>query len=147
METNPLLVTSFVSIFSQSVGYLFILLIVSFVCKSKDKGESTRRSAVTINSNRTPTQWVPRKQKSSCTADVPPLLWRFWAPLQPGDLEKGLGIPREIWLWRPVGFDCRTSTGQGERLPSWRAWTKSCTHLNPEERSSDPIGDWTKPAC
>ena len=28
-----------------------------------------------------------------------------------------------------------------KRLQSWRVRTKFCTHQDPEERSSDPIGD------
>ena len=34
LEINPLLVTSFANVFSQSVGCLFILLMVSFPCKT-----------------------------------------------------------------------------------------------------------------
>ena len=48
-------------------------------------------------------------------------------------------------LWRLAGFDCRTLTGLGEqRLHSWREHTKLCAH---QGRSSDPIGDWTRPTC
>ena len=39
---------------------------------------------------------------------------------------KGTDNPQRIWLWRPVGFDYRTSTGQGNRL--WEGTNKPlCT--------------------
>ena len=39
---------------------------------------------------------------------------------------KGTENPQGIWLWRPVGFDYRTSTGLGR--DSRRAQTKRCAH-------------------
>ena len=36
--------------------------------------------------------------------------------------------PQGIWLWRPVGFDYRTSTGKSRKTDSWRAQTKPCAH-------------------
>ena len=69
-----------------------------------------------IKSNPTPAKWMTHKLENNNTKEVLPLLWRLWAPYQAsqtGGLAKGLGILR-IWLWRPVGFDHRTATGQRE---------------------------------
>ena len=59
---------------------------------------------------------------------------------------KGTKNPQGIWLWRPVGFDYTTYTGLGE-TDSWRAQTKPCAHQDPEERSTNPTGDWPRLAC
>ena len=58
----------------------------------------------------------------------------------PGDLI--LKVCR-IWL---QDFH-RMGVGGGQKLPFWRAQTKSCVHHDPGERSSDPTGDWTRPSC
>ena len=55
---------------------------------------------------------------------------------------KGTENPQGIWLWRPVGFDYQTSTGQ--ETDSLRARTKPCAHQDPGGRSSDPTGDWAR---
>ena len=34
-----------------------------------------------------------------------------------------------------------------KKLYSWRTHTGSCAHQNPGRKSSDPIGDWVRPAC
>ena len=66
--------------------------------KTKKKPQDGRRGIITIKSNPIPAGWVTHKLENNNTKDALPLLWRFWtlcqAP-QPGDLTKGLGIPRE----------------------------------------------------
>ena len=53
-----------------------------------------------------------------------------------------------IRLWRLVGFDCRTLTGLGEaETPLLEDTHKVLCALGPRGRSSDPIGDWTRPTC
>ena len=58
---------------------------------------------------------------------------------------KGTETPQGIWLWRPVGFDYRTPTGQ--ETDSLRARTKPCAHQDPGGRSSDPTGYWARLGC
>ena len=78
---------------------------------SKEKEETTvdgRRGTIMIKSNPIPTSRMTLKLENNNTKEVLSLLWRFWTPhqaSQPGDLTKGLGIPREsdlegqgIWL-------------------------------------------------
>ena len=53
-----------------------------------------------------------------------------------------------IRLWRLAGFDCRTSTGLGEtETPLLEGTHKVVCASGPRGRSSDPIGDWTRPTC
>ena len=103
------------------------------------------------NSNPIPTGWVTHKLENNNTKEVLPLLWRFWIPHQasrPGDLTKGLGSPRESGLEVQQDLDIGLSQDWGiQRLPFWRAQTKSCVHQDPEERSNDPTGNWTKTTC
>ena len=56
--------------------------------------------------------------------------------------------PQSIWLWRPAGLECRSSTGLGEtsRLYSWRAYTRIHMHWDPGQ-SSDSIEAWARPTC
>ena len=118
----------------------------------KDKGESAMgqlKGVITMRSNPIPARWVTHKLENNNTKIVLPLLWRFSVPgqaSQPGDPAKRLGIPRE-WVWRPAGFDYRTSAGLGETDYSWRAQIKCYMHQDPGERNSDIRGDWTKPTC
>ena len=63
--------------------------------------EDGRRGTIMIKSNPIPTRWVTHKPQNNNTKEVFPLLWRFWTQhqtSQPGDLTKGLGIPRESGL-------------------------------------------------
>ena len=57
---------------------------------------------------------------------------------------QGTGNLQGIWLWRPVRFDYRNSTGLGD-IDSWRVKTKSCPYLDTGKRSSDPTGGWARP--
>ena len=55
---------------------------------------------------------------------------------------------QRIRLWRLAGFDCRTSTRLGEtETPLLKGTHKVLWALGPGGRSSDPIGDWTRPTC
>ena len=67
--------------------------------KSKEKPQwDGRRGAVMIKSSPIPTGWATQRLMNTSVSEGLPLLWRFWAPFQafqPGDLAKGLGIPRE----------------------------------------------------
>ena len=56
------------------------------------------RGTIMIKTNPIPSGWVTHKLENNNTKEVLPLLWRFGTPCQasqPGDLTKGLGIPRE----------------------------------------------------
>ena len=67
--------------------------------ETKEKPQpDRRRGAITVNSTSTPARWATHKLKNNWTAEVLPLLWRFWAPSQASQPEgpaKGPGIPRE----------------------------------------------------
>ena len=106
--------------------------------KAKKPQQDGRRGTATIKSNPIPTKWVTYKLENSNTKDVLSLLWRYWSPHQaskPGDLQKRRNS-HGIWPWRPVGFDYKTSRGQGKQiLQSWRAQTKPCMHQDSEERA------------
>ena len=117
--------------------------------QSKDKPQQDgRRSAIMIKSNPILARWITHKLRNNNTKEVLPLLWMFCTPhqaSQPGDPAKGLGT-QGIRLWRPAGFDCRTSKGLGE-IETPILWTKSYMHQDPGERSHDPTGNWTRPTC
>ena len=55
---------------------------------------------------------------------------------------KGIENPQGIWLWRPVGFDYRTSTGLGKQTLGGHKQT--CGYQDPGERSSEPTWDWAR---
>ena len=83
----------------------------------KNPQQDGRRGTIMIQSNLIPTKWVIHKLVNNNTKEVLPLLWRFWTPLSgfPAHRSrKGTGNPQEIWPWRPVEFDYRTSTGLGQ---------------------------------
>ena len=74
------------------------------------------RSAITVGSSPITAGWVTHRLESTCTTEVHPLEWRFWAPhqaSQPGGAAMGGGIPKEsdfeaCWdliagLWRDWG--------------------------------------------
>ena len=67
--------------------------------KTKKKPQQDgRRGTITIKSNPIPDGWVIHKLQNNNTKEVLLLLCRFRTPhqaFQPGDLTKGLGIPRE----------------------------------------------------
>ena len=121
------------------------------VQKQRKPQRDSRRGAIMIKSNPIPTGWVTHRLENNNTKDVLVLLWRFWTPCQasqPGDLTKGLGIPRESGLEGQQDLIIGFLEGWGkQRLQSGRAQTKLCTHQDPEERSTDPTGDWTKTTC
>ena len=53
----------------------------------------------------------------------------MWGTPQSGGSGTGMRSPQSIWLWRPVGLDCRSSTGWREiETPLLRAHTKSHEH-------------------
>ena len=55
---------------------------------------------------------------------------------------------QRIRLWRLAGFDCRTLTGLREtETPLLEGTHKVVCTSGTRERSSDPIGDWTRPTC
>ena len=69
---------------------------------SKDEEATARQWEQHINeTNPTPTGWMTHGLGNSNTKEAFPLLWRFWTPrqaAQPGDLTKGLGIPKKSGL-------------------------------------------------
>ena len=53
---------------------------------------------------------------------------------------------QRIRLWRLAGFDCRTLTGLGEtETPFLKGTHRVLCASRPRGRSSDLIGDWTRP--
>ena len=54
--------------------------------------------------------------------------------------------PQGIWVWWPVGLDCKTSTGLGETETSLlESKNKFCVHQDPKEGRSVPTEDWASP--
>ena len=100
--------------------------------------------------NEMPSPWgkVLHKLGNSNTKEVLPLLWRFSTTChasQPGEPTKGLGIPRKSDHEGQRHLIIRLPQKWGEQiLQSWRTQTKSCTHQDLQERSSNPTGCWTK---
>ena len=47
---------------------------------------------------------------------------------------KGIEKPQGIWLWRPVGFDYRTSTGLGTQTPGGHKW--NLLHTRSQEKGA-----------
>ena len=88
--------------------------------------------AITIKSNPRPARWATHKLQNNNTKEVLPLLWWFWASCQasqPGDLTKGLGIPRESDLEGQQDLIIGLPQGwEKQRFYCWRAQTKfACT--------------------
>ena len=92
-------------------------------CNEMGGGPLTIKS---IKSNSIPTGWATHKLENNNTKGVLPLLWRVWAPCQasqPGDLPKGLGIPREsdfegqwdLITWLPQDWGNRDYTFGGHK--------------------------------
>ena len=91
---------------------------------------------------------MTHKLQNSYTKETLPLLKKVLGPttdFPTWGSSKETKKPHQIWLWRPVGFDYRTSTGLGKH--SWRAQTKPCVHQKPGERSNDPTRDWVRLTC
>ena len=86
--------------------------------ETKEKPQQDRRrGTIMIKSNPKPTGLAAHKLENDNTKEVLPLLWKFWAPTSGFPAQgsgKGTGNTQGIRLWRPAGFDCRTSTGLGE---------------------------------
>ena len=118
------------------------------LCPKTKPQWDVRRGVIMIKSNPIPTMWVIHKLENNNTKEVFPLLWRFWTPLQAsqtGNPSKGLGIPRESDLEGQWDLIIGLPQNWGnQRLQSWRVQTKYCTHQDPEKRSSNSTGDWTK---
>ena len=119
--------------------------------KTKEKVQwDSRRGAITIKSNPITAGWVTHKLENAYTTEVNPLEWRFWATCpasQPGGLAMGGGIPREsdykangIWL-QDFG---RT---EGNKDSTLGGHTQSSVLIGTWGRSSNPIGDWSRPTC
>ena len=64
---------------------------------------------------------------------------------QPGDLAKGLRIPRDLTL--EVSGIWPQNLHRPRETDSWRAQIKPCVYQDPGERSDDPIRDWPRLAC
>ena len=120
--------------------------------KKKKLQQDGRRCAIMIKSNPIHAWWVIHRLKNNNTKEVLSLLWRFWTPLlwRLGSLtiQQREWESSGIWPWGPVGFDYRPSRGLGEtEIPVFEGTYKILVQQHPEERSSDPIGDWTKTTC
>ena len=61
--------------------------------------------------------WVTHRLENNYIEEVFPQEWEFWTPC--GFLAWGTGIgrgsPQSIWLWKPVGLECRSSMGLKKR--------------------------------
>ena len=111
--------------------------------KTKKKPQQDdRRGTITVKSNSISAGWVTHSLENNAK-EVLALLWRFWTPhqaSQPGDLTKGLGIPRESDLEDQWDLIVGLPEDWGkQRLQSWGAQIKFCMHQDPQKRSSDPI--------
>ena len=116
--------------------------------KKKKLQQDGRRGTNIIKSNPISVRWWPTNWRTitskmfshSCEGSKPhvrlPSLgsWqRDWE--SPGNLTVKAS---RLWL--------QDSHRTGKQRPHcWRAQTKSCVLQDPEERSSDPTGDWTRP--
>ena len=119
--------------------------------KTEKPQRQGRRGANSVKSNPIPIGWATHELENNYITEVLPQEWKFWAPCQapwPGGLAWEGGAPRANWLWRPVGFDRRKSTGpeetetpllEGAHKVSWTPW--------PRWKSSDLIGAWARPTC
>ena len=121
---------------------------------SRDKEEAARRQEQEHNHNKVnpiPTVWMTHRLEDNNTKEIVTLLWSFWTSgwaFQPGDLTKGLGIPREFGLEGQQDLIIGIPEDWGKhKLQSWGAQTKFSIHQDPGERSSDPTGDWSKTSC
>ena len=119
--------------------------------KTKEKPQwDSRRGAITIKSKPITAGWVTHKLGNTYTTEVHPMEWRFW-PTHQASQPGGMAMRRNskrMRLWRLVGFDCRILTGLGETGTALLEGThKVVCASGPRERSSDPIGDWTRPTC
>ena len=63
----------------------------------------------------------------------------------------GYGIrrrsPQSIWLWRPVGLECRSSTGLGETETPLLEGTHKVSRAQGPGQSGDSIRAWARPTC
>ena len=119
--------------------------------KTKEKPQwDGMRGAITVKSNPITAGWVMYRLENIYTTEVHPLEWRFWAPRQFPNLVVWQW-EEEFWenqTWRPVRFDCRTSTGLGKTVaPLLEGTQKVVCTMGPRGRSSDPRGDRTRPTC
>ena len=120
--------------------------------KAKEKPQwDGKRGTITLKSNPISTEWVTHKLETNYTTEIHPLEWRLWAPCQAsqprGPAKRG-GIHRESDFEGEQDLIAGLQQDWGKkRLHSWRAHTKVCAHQDPGGRSSDPIGDWTRPTC
>ena len=107
--------------------------------KSQQDG---RRGAIMTKSNLIPSGWAANKLENNYSTEVLPLLWKVWAPcqaFQPGDpaereRERETRHPQGIWLWRPAGLDCRTSTRPVWTLPPLLEDTHRILHASGPRR-------------
>ena len=113
--------------------------------ETKEKSQQDgKRGAIMIKSNLIPNGWAANKMEKNYSTEVLPLLWKFWAPcqaFQPGnpakserEREREIRYPQGIWLWRPAGFDCRTSTRPGWTEPPLLEDTHKILHASGPRR-------------
>ena len=105
-----------------------------------------RKGTIMIKSNPIPTSWMTLKLENNNTKEVLSLLWRFWTPYQasqPGDLTKGLGIPRESDL--EVQRDLIARVPQDWRkTPDLEDANKTLHTPRLRGKEQWPTGDWSK---
>ena len=88
---------------------------------------------------------MTHKLENNYTKQVFALLQNFYGPQQisqPENPTKGLRTPQGIWLWKPMGYDYRTSIGRGKQTLG--GYKQKLVHQDPGERSSDPTRDWAR---
>ena len=110
-----------------------------------------RKAAITIKLNPMPAEWVTYKLENNNTKVVLFTVVKILNPMSgfpAWGSDKGTGNPQRIWPWSQQDLIIGFPQDRGKRrLQSWRTQTKSCARKNPEEKSSDPTGDWTKVTC
>ena len=117
------------------------------ISKTKKKPQwDSRRGTTVIKSNPIHARWATHKLESNCITEVLPQEWEFWAPHQapqPGGLAMGGGVPKESSFESQQGLTTKIPQDWGiQKLDSWRAYTGSCMHLDPGEKSGDFIRNW-----
>ena len=83
---------------------------------------------------------IPKKFLHLCESSTATTYFPTWGS------SKGNKNLQRIWLWRPVGFDYRTSKGQGKQILGGIK-QNIFVHQDPGERSSDSTKEWARHGC
>lgn len=73
--------------------------------------EEARSQGLVLQSNPISPSWITHKAENKYIEEVPPPEWEFRASAHGSGT--GKMSSQNIWLWRPVGLNCRNPTGLG----------------------------------